>query len=147
MPSGYGFPTDAATIDGWVNNADVAAMRGHAWNLWAGMTSASGQMGDGANLPVWETWYGNEDLFPPPSLTAAALPPEASRPRPRALRTFVQPLQFRHNPSHAAAAAAAVTNIVSFNKLIPRRRALSSRRKRGPATSLIFIIGRPACRT
>lgn len=139
VPSGYGFPTDPATIDGWVNNADVAAMRGHAWNLWAGMTSASGQMGDGANLPVWETWYGNEDLFPPPSLTAAALPPEALlRPRPRALRTFVQPLQFRHNPSPAAAAAAAGTNIVSFNKFDPEEASFIVAPQAGPGNATYF---------
>jgi hypothetical protein len=121
VPSGYDFPTDAATINGWVASANVTAMRDHAWKLWAGMTAKSGQLIDGTDSPIWETWYGTEDLFPQPSLAAVALQPQALlRPRPRELRAFVQPLQFHHHPSlRAAAAVAASSNIVSFNKFDP----------------------------
>jgi len=123
VPSGFGFPTDAATINGWVNNADVASMRDHAWKLWAGMTSPSGQIGDGKDLPIWETWFGSEDIFPQPNVAPQARTAEALlRPRQRPLRVFEQPLQFRHNralPAAAAAAIAASTNVVSFNKFDP----------------------------
>jgi hypothetical protein len=122
VPDGFGFPTDAATINGWVANADIAAMRGHAWNLWAAMTAKSGQVTDGGELPIWETWLGTEDLFPPPSQAVATLSgPALLRPRQRALRVFVQPLQFHHNRllTSEAAAVAAGTNVVSFNKFDP----------------------------
>ncbi len=133
VPSGYGFPTDAATINGWVNNADVAAMRGHAWNLWAGMTSASGQTSDGATLSVWETWYGTEDLFPQPNLAAAPLTAEALlRPRPRALLVFEAPVQFRHTTTALRAAAAAFSNVVSFNKFDPEAATFIVSPQQGP---------------
>src|ERR1700731_3789036 len=123
IPYGFGFPADAATINGWVANADVTAIRGHAWDVWSGMTFKSGQTVDGKDLPIWETWYGSDDVFPQQqNLAASALTREALlRPRPRALRVFVQPVQFNHTPSlrAAAAAAAANTNIVSFNKFDP----------------------------
>jgi hypothetical protein len=78
---------------------------------------------------------GDEDLFPQPSLAAAALAPEALlRPRPRALRTFIQPLQFRHNPS-LLAAAAAPTNIVSFNKFDPEAGAFIVAPQPGPGSA------------
>lgn len=138
LPSGYGFPTNATTINGWVNAGDVGAMRDHAWNLWAAMSKASGQILDGVNLPVWETWYGNEDLFPPPNATAATSTPEALlRSRPRLLRAFVQPLQFHHNPS-LAAAAAAETNIVSFNKFDPEAGRFIVARHAGPGAGTYF---------
>jgi hypothetical protein len=108
VPSGYDFPTDAATINGWVANANVTAIRDHGWKLWAGMTAKSGQIIDGVDAPIWETWLGTEDLFPQPNLARAALTPQALlRPRPRQLRTFVQPQQFLHNPSLRAAIVAA----------------------------------------
>ena len=122
IPNGFGFPTDATTINGWVANADVTAMRGHAWSLWAGMTAKSGQVTDGGELPIWETWLGTEDLFPPASQAVATLSgPALLRPRSRALRVFVQPVQFHHNRalSTEAAAVAAGTNVVSFNKFDP----------------------------
>jgi hypothetical protein len=120
IPYGFDFPAAAPTINGWVADANVTAIRGHAWNVWSGMTFKSGQTVDGKDLPIWETWYGSEDVFPQPSLAAAALPREALlRPRPRTLRAFVQPVQFHHIPSLLAAAAAVKTNIVSFNKFDP----------------------------
>jgi len=135
VPGGFDFPTDAVTINGWVADANVTAMRDHAWKLWAGMTARSGQVADGTDLPIWETWYGTEDLFPQPSLTAAALPAAALlRPHPRALHVFEQPLQFRHNRrlSPMAAAAAAGTNVVSFNKFDPEAATFIVSPQQGP---------------
>jgi hypothetical protein len=115
IPAGFNFPTDAATINGWVNNADTASMRKHAWSLWAGMTTPSSQQG--VTLPVWETWFGTEDLFPPAQSLVAATPQALLAPRPRTLRAFVSPSQFRH--VRTLAAVPVPENIVSFNKFDP----------------------------
>jgi hypothetical protein len=115
VPDGFGFPTDAATINGWVNNGNTASIRGHAWNLWAGITSAATQ--SGVNLPVWETWYGTNDVFPQNQGLLAASPQALLAPHPRALRSFVSPAQFRH--IRTLAAVPTPSNIVSFNKFDP----------------------------
>src|SRR5215475_13496295 len=75
IPDGFNFPTDAATINGWVNNADTASIRKHAWSLWACMTVNASQQG--VNMPVWETWYGSNDIFPPQTQGLAAPSPQA----------------------------------------------------------------------
>jgi hypothetical protein len=77
---------------------------------------------------------GFEDLFPPPNLTGAALPPQALlRPRPRESR-FMPPLQFHHSPSlrTAAAAVAASSNTVSQNKFDPEAAAFIVAPQPGP---------------
>lgn len=84
IPSGHGFPTPSATIQHWIVANDHAAMRRHAWQLWAGMTSPSGENG----WPVWETWRDNAQVFFPASSILRA----ASRSRPR--HVFVIPKEF-----------------------------------------------------
>lgn len=115
IPSGFNFPTDAATINGWVNSGDTAAIRGHAWSLWAGMTVPASQ--PGVNLPVWETWYGTNDVFPQNQGLVALGPQALLAPHPRLLNAFVSPAQFRHVKTLAAVPPP--TNIVSFNKFDP----------------------------
>ncbi|HEY0105496.1 MAG TPA: hypothetical protein VGB91_05375 [Rhizomicrobium sp.] len=91
MPSGYGFPTAKATIDNWVQTNNEAEIRGHAWGVWAAMTSASGE----GTLPVWETWLASPDLkkksLPPGGGALAAV--QALR---GANRVFATPVQFLH---------------------------------------------------
>ncbi len=115
IPNGFNFPTDAATINGWINNGDTAAMRGHAWSLWAGMTTPASQ--PGVSLPVWETWYGSNDVFPQSQGLVALGPQALLAPHPRVLNSFVSPAQFRHVKTLAAVPPPA--NIVSFNKFDP----------------------------
>ncbi len=88
IPPGYGFPTPNATIEQWIATSDTGAMRGHAWELWAGMTAPSGQ----GTLPVWDTWGGKADLKgPPPSAVALTAIPRAA-----AGHAFETPIQFTH---------------------------------------------------
>ncbi len=58
-PSVGTYPATQAEIQGWIDKMDMKAIRGHAWDIWAAITSPSGQ----GDLPVWETWYSGYDLF------------------------------------------------------------------------------------
>ena len=72
LPDSANFPVAAATINGWVASGDTAAIRGHAWSLWQGMSAPSGQILNGQNLPIWETWAGPNDVFPATQVALAA---------------------------------------------------------------------------
>lgn len=122
IPPGYNFPTAKATIDGWIAAGNVGAIRGHAWDLWAGMTAASGQIYQGKNLPIWDTWFGSEELFPAPgalrATSFASLRTAARQPT----HKFIQPHQFTHDKRLLTATAAlgpADARVVSFNKFDP----------------------------
>lgn len=58
-PSVGTYPATQEQIQGWINSMDMKAIRVHAWDIWAAITSPSGQ----GDLPVWETWYSGYDLF------------------------------------------------------------------------------------
>ena len=122
IPPQFGFPVPAATINSWIESGDTRAIRGHAWSLWAGMASPSGQIFNGENLPIWETWYGTEDIFPAaPSTTGGELTAfVAARPR-TALRAFVSPRQFLHNRrfKELTPPQGPTEQVVSFNKFDP----------------------------
>lgn len=112
IPPGYGFPTGQAIIDAWIAAGDETAMRGHAWDLWAGMNAPSGQVYEGQDLPVWETWLGTGEVFSPTKPVAAA----GSGPS----RAFVAPHQFSHHAGlRAAGTPADDGQVVSFNKFSP----------------------------
>ena len=115
IPAGYGFPTDKAVIEAWIATNDETAMRTHAWGLWAGMGADSGQSYNGQPLPVWETWFGSEEVFQPAPLTSVL----ASRGTPS--RQFIEPNQFHHHRSAVGAAADPQSDmqVVSFNKFNP----------------------------
>ena len=54
-----GFPTSAATIDGWLSTNDQTAIREHGWALWQGITSITpGSQG----WPVFDTWYTDTEV-------------------------------------------------------------------------------------
>lgn len=57
----------AGTIQGWVADFDEAAIEGHAWDLWTALNAPSGQyvtQGDTrVEIPVWETWFDEFELF------------------------------------------------------------------------------------
>jgi hypothetical protein len=107
IPDGYGFPTDAVTINGWIANADTTAMRAHAWDLWNGMSQPSGQIYEGRNLPIWATWQESGEVFPPAAQLNAARGPAS---RGRLLNEFAEPRQFHHNNRAALHAAAVAAN-------------------------------------
>jgi len=100
LPDGPNFPVPAATINGWIAAGDTAAIRGHAWSLWQGMSAPSGQTFNGQMLPIWETWAGPNDVFPTSQAAVAAgangATLEARLAKPRVIRNFAAPLQFHH---------------------------------------------------
>ncbi len=114
MPSGQGFPANPAVIETWVAANDVAAMRQHGWLIWSLMTSGSGQVYNNQELPIWETWFGSNEVFGPdtPNIGARALK-----------REFISPVQFHHE--RVLAGDAATTDpadddaVVAFNKFDP----------------------------
>ena len=58
-PSVGSYPATQAEIQGWIDKVDMKAIRKHGWDVWASITSPSGE----GDLPVWETWYSGHDLF------------------------------------------------------------------------------------
>jgi hypothetical protein len=122
IPPQFNFPQPAATINGWIAASDETAIRGHAWDLWAGLTANSNQMVGGVDLPIWETWLGTEDVFPQNQTTSAASVMARVMATPRTLRAFVSPNQFHHDRQKADAAARGAdpaVQVVSFNKFDP----------------------------
>lgn len=63
VPAGFNFPTPAATIDKWIATSDNKAIHAHAWDLWAALSSGSNEFYNGTELPIFETWYTDEDIF------------------------------------------------------------------------------------
>jgi hypothetical protein len=114
IPPGYNFPTARPVIDHWVATDNVTAMRNHAWDLWGGMSAPSKSVYQGQRLPIWETWYSNDEVFSSStSLTAT--------PRIKPHHPLAQPRQFKHAQPEGAAAAAAAggEQVVAFNKFDP----------------------------
>ncbi len=90
IPSGFGFPADEATLLKYRDDQDVAAMRRHAWNVWAGMTQPT-PSGDAH----WETWSSKKEVWDPEVRSPASVPAPAP-PNPRELqRDFVLPRQLQ----------------------------------------------------
>jgi hypothetical protein len=127
LPDGPNFPVPAATINRWIAQSDTAAIRGHAWSLWQGMSAASGQYFNGQPLPIWETWAGPSDVFPKRHASAAAAGPPAATlaarlAQPRVIRDFAAPLQFHHNDGAPLGAQGTFGNsdIMASNKFNPQ---------------------------
>jgi hypothetical protein len=90
MPPQYHFPTPTATVDGWIAQSDLASIRTHGWELWAGINSPTSQTGsDGMVLPVWRTWWTQDQVLAgPPSIRALGVQAPGVR--------FERPKQFGH---------------------------------------------------
>ncbi|GAB3095839.1 hypothetical protein [Lysobacter terrae] len=109
VPAGYGYPGDRVQFQAWADAWKIDAITATAWNLWAGMTSDSGQTWNGATLPVWETWCGNEEVFSAAGCTSLRRP----------ARKFQRPSQIGHSARLLGAATPSDTQVVSFNKFNP----------------------------
>jgi hypothetical protein len=136
IPPQFNFPLPAATINSWVATSNTQAIRGHAWDLWAGLTASSGQMLNGQDLPIWETWLAQEDIFPPPNTktSAGALFARVAT-RPRTIRPFISPRQFHHQAAEsnpAVRAQNAAVQVVTFNKFDPAAAAFITAQQPGP---------------
>ncbi len=113
IPPGFDFPANRDALQALVDANDVAALRTHTWNLWAGMTSASQSQYQGKTLPIWETWLSTNSVFTDP-------PSEHSAPDGIPDREFVSPAQFFHVPQSAGEAEPEpATGVVGFNKFDP----------------------------
>jgi hypothetical protein len=119
IPSGYDFPGERAVIQEWADSWKTEQITAKAWNLWGGMSAGSGQMAGGAELPVWETWCGQEDVFQ--TKTCGTL----LRPN-RPFRNAVQLTHFSGAPKESDA------RLVSFNKFNPSMSAYLAMPHEGP---------------
>src|SRR5262249_42171819 len=63
IPAGYDYPTDPAKLLAAVDAGDRQRLREHGWPVWAGPSAPSGQLSDGKELPVWETWFTPDELY------------------------------------------------------------------------------------
>ncbi|MCC8958754.1 hypothetical protein H8B02_36665 [Bradyrhizobium sp. Pear77] len=113
------FPLASSVIDGHVAANDTAALRAHAWKLWAGLTARSTQSYRGQPLPIWETWLSEVEAFS--TLAAPAAAGEE-----RILRPFSPLRQLRHEFLNAPqglslqlATDADRTRLLAFVKLSP----------------------------
>jgi hypothetical protein len=85
------FPLESSRLEQMIAADDQAAMRHHAWILWAGVTADSTQSYNGRVLPIWETWLSETDAFAGAAQVSAAG-------RQRALRSpLAIPRQFGHD--------------------------------------------------
>lgn len=123
VPAGYGYPGNRAEFQAWADAWQIGNITTAAWNLWAGMTSDSGQQWEGAMLPVWETWCGIAETF-----SEAGCGTVLSRPS----RGFQLPNQVGHAARKGGLAIVADTNVVSFNKFNPSMAAYLAAKHPGP---------------
>jgi hypothetical protein len=96
---GFVFPDKEATIVGWTKTNNQTAINKHGWGIWTALTSPSGEMFEGQELLVFETWLTHQDLLAAHLLKVgpATLPRD---PLPlRRLRQF-GPAKTRNVPAH-----------------------------------------------
>jgi hypothetical protein len=62
FPKSINFPVDSSTIYNWLTTYDTPSITKHAWDLWAGLTTNSGELLDGDSLLIFETWLGVKEL-------------------------------------------------------------------------------------
>ncbi|MFT4254037.1 MAG: hypothetical protein QM608_16325 [Caulobacter sp.] len=146
LPTTADYPVAQATIQGWIDASNTAAIRNHAWMLWQAMSQPSGQVFNGQDLPIWDTWAGSDEVFPPAptGLQAAADAPKttvADRVKaPRSPHQFISPNQFHHGrggiPSPQFDGA-----ITAFNKFSPEAAAFIDSTQQGPGGTYTYSNG------
>lgn len=125
VPAGYGYPGSRDEFQAWADTWQIDNITTAAWNLWAGMTSDSGQTWNGTDLPVWDTWCGNEEVFSAQGCNALDRPAHA----------FRRPAQIAHTALKTGAAVASDTSVVSFNKFNPSMAAYLATQHPGPGNA------------
>lgn len=58
----FEFPASELTIEQWIASDDTTKMAQHAWGLWAGMNTLSGEKYQGQELRIFETWQDKEQM-------------------------------------------------------------------------------------
>jgi len=97
-----GFPFAAATIEGWINSNNTAAMRTHGWGIWGALGTVTSSTG---GLPTYETWYTDQEVAAGPPTAHANIKFAAIRSAGRAVHTFEVPEQFHHAHTRRALGA------------------------------------------
>jgi hypothetical protein len=137
IPPGYHFPTPQAVIDKWIADSNTIAIRRHAWDIWAGMTTNSGEFYEDQELPIWETWYGSDEVFqvqPAADQTAAKVTSFLASHR-KSLRAFIPPHQFtklKLGLKLSQVLGPPSTRLLSFNKFNPQAAAFIATPQAGP---------------
>ncbi len=98
------YPSPPETIQPWIDSLDNAKIRAHAWDVWASITSHSGE----GDLPVWETWYSGHEIFD--------LAPTQERGERKALRDFEHPAQSIHTSLRTQIPIDQPERLTSFNR-------------------------------
>ena len=109
IPAGFGYPGNRDEFQAWADTWQIDNITTASWNLWAGMTSDSGQRWNDSSLPVWETWCGNEEVFSAAGCNALGRP----------ARAFQNATQIGHAARLAGLQTQPDTQVVSFNKFNP----------------------------
>lgn len=124
IPAGYGYPGDRAQIQTWADQWQIAKITQHTWDMWAGMTAASGQSFNGSKLPYWDTWCGTAEVF-------GGTCGKAVRPG----HPFRLASQLTHNARLKGLTAQPDTTVVSFNKFNPSMAQYLQAQHAGPGTT------------
>ncbi len=122
FPASFPFPESAATLNGLIASNNQAAIRTRAWNLWQAMGTLSGQVSNGTNLAIWDTWWGSEEMFPLnptclPIFDATATAREISRAF--IVNQFKSELHGVQQSPQTAPPSPSDFRVVSFNKFNP----------------------------
>lgn len=100
-----GYPVDSAVIEGWIHDPagpDTAAIRRHAWALWAAVTAMTAETANGRPVPVYETWLTRFELFDRGGIATANA--QSSAAGDEGTRGLHQPVQFNHGALAATGA-------------------------------------------
>lgn len=111
IPAGFDFPADENKLLALVNNQDMPAMRAHAWNLWAGLTTDSRSLVNGRGAPIFQTWFNDTEVFD--ERFGDVLKSDAQR---ALTHPLAVPRQILHTRATGAEQSALVMGFVKYNK-------------------------------
>ena len=147
IPPGYHFPVSTAIINKWIAIGDTKAMRRHMWDVWSGVTADSGETYQGKQLPIWETWYGFNEIFlfmTSNQSETQGFPPFQHR---GALHAFVEPHQFTHVKtgfSLRKVLGPEQERLMSFNKFSPHAASFIMGPQSGPGGEIYYYNSGPS---
>ena len=107
IPSSFDFPADEATLLKYRDTGDVAAMRTHAWMVFAGMTQPT-DLANPKSEAIWETWHPYTDAFKPAGPT-----PQGEH---ELIREFVPPRQLAARGPHPQDAGVSLASFTLFDQ-------------------------------
>jgi hypothetical protein len=107
IPPGYDFPADEGTLLKYRDTQDVAAMRTHAWMVFAGMTQPAEPTNPNSEA-IWETWHPYVDAFKQPGPTLQGMQ--------ELIREFVVPRQLTIRGPHPENAGVSLSSFTLFDQ-------------------------------